>query len=146
MSRIYLTGVVSNWDDPFAWHDSMVEEWPEHEFVNPYTLNDFGLGDEEIYEHPDEIVEPALSAIEECDGMLVRWDDDAFLVGTAMEMKHAWEHGVPIVIWYDGWRENLSPWLLHTSRAQFADKNKSIRVLLGWLGNEGVFHDGPTPA
>ena len=134
MATIYLTGAVSDWDDPFQWHDELVEEYPDHEFINPYTLNDFDLGDDEVYERPAEVVEPALDAVASADGLLVRWDDDAFLVGSAMEIKHAFEHDVPVVIWYDGWRDNLSPWLLHTSRGNFDSREKSLKVLLAFVG------------
>lgn len=140
MATIYLTGAVSDWDDPFQWHDELQEEWPDQEFVNPYTLNDFELGDEEVYERPHEVVEPALDAVESADGLLVRWDDDAFLVGTAMEMKHAFEHDVPVVIWYDGWRDNLSPWLLHTSRGNFETKEKALKVLLSFVESTDSFN------
>lgn len=138
--QIYLTGAVSDWDDPFEWHDELADsdEYGHHDFVNPYTLNDFELGDDRIYEEPEKVVEPALDAVRESDGMLVYWDDDAFLVGTAMEMKEAFEHDVPIVIWYDGWRDNLSPWLLHTSKAQFDNREKALKVLLMFTGDESA--------
>lgn len=136
MVQIYLTGAVSSYDDPFEWHDNLAESDDYgHDFVNPYTLNSFDLGDEEIYERPHEIVEPALEAVEESDGLLVRWDDDAFLVGTSMEIKHAYEHGIPVVIWYDGYRDNLSPWLLEMSRGNFEDKEKALQVLLGFCSS-----------
>jgi hypothetical protein len=140
MPRIYLTGAVSDWDEPFKWHDELAEEWPEQDFINPYKLNDFELGDDEVYERPDEVVEPALDAVEESDGLLVRWDDDAFLVGTSMEVKHASEHGVPVVVWYDGWRDNLSPWLLHTIRGNFKDRDKSLKVLLALAASTDEFN------
>ena len=135
--KIYLTGAVSDFDDPFAWHDSLAEsdKWSDHDFINPYTLNDFELGDEAIYDSPERVVEPALEAVRDSDGMLVYWDDDAFLVGTAMEMKEAFDNDVPIVIWYDGWKDNLSPWLLHTSRGQFEEKKKALKVLLTFAGD-----------
>lgn len=135
MAKIYLTGAVSDWEDPFRWHDALVGSFPEHEFVNPYTLNDFELGDEEIYERPHEVVEPALGEVEDSDGLLVRWDDDAFLVGSAMEVKHAFDHDIPVVIWYDGWRDNLSPWLLHSSKGNFENKEKALKVLLAFCGD-----------
>jgi len=58
MAQIYLTGAVSDWDDPFRWHDELQNsfKWREHDFINPYTLNDFELGDEEIYNRPEEVV------------------------------------------------------------------------------------------
>lgn len=132
MTSIYLTGAVSDWDDPFRWHDELSEEWPDYEFINPYTLNEFELGDDEIYEQPEAVVEPALDAVESSDGMLVRWDDDAFLVGTVMEMRHAYVNDVPVAIWYDGWRDNLSPWLLYHSRGQFETRDKALKVVLSF--------------
>lgn len=134
---VYLTGAVTDWDDPFAWHDSLAEsdEWGEHDFINPYTLNEFELGDEGVYEHPDKVVNPALEEVAQADGMLVHWDDDAFLVGTAMEMKHAFDNDVPIVVWYEGWKDNLSPWILHTTKGQFEDKEKALKVLLTFSGS-----------
>lgn len=140
MTQIYLTGAVSDWDNPFQWHDQVKEEWDDQEFVNPYTLNDFELGDEEIYERPHEVVEPALDAVGESDGLLVRWDDDAFLVGTSMEIKHAYENDVPVVIWYDGYRDNLSPWLLEMSRGNFEDRDKSLKVLLSFVESTDSFN------
>jgi hypothetical protein len=140
MAEIYLTGVVSDWENPFQWHDELAEDWDDHEFVNPYDLNEFELGDEDIYDRPNEVVEPALSAVEDSDGVLVYWDDDVFLVGTAMEIKHAYEHGVPVVLWYDGYRDNLSPWLLETSRGNFEDRDKALKVLLSFVGGTNTFN------
>jgi len=142
MSKIYLTGAVSDFDDPFAWHDELAEsdDYSEHTFVNPYTLNDFELGDDEVYERPHEVVEPALNAVQNSDGVLVHWDDDAFLVGTAIEMWTAYQNDVPIVIWYDGYRDNLSPWLLYMSRGNWPEKDKCLRVLLTFAGDDNALH------
>jgi hypothetical protein len=140
MSQIYLTGAVSDWDEPFQWHDDVSESWSDHDFVNPYELNEFEVGDEEVYDRPHEVVEPALGAVETSDGMLVRWDDDAFLVGTAMEIKHAYDRGTPVVIWYDGWRDNLSPWLLNASLGVFEDRDKSFKVLISSVNSTDEFN------
>lgn len=141
--QIYLTGAVSDWDDPFAWHDELAEseQWEDVEFVNPYTLNDFELGDDEVYERPEEVVEPALEAVRESDGMLVHWDDDAFLVGTAIEMWVAYQHDVPIVVWYNGYRDNLSPWILYMTRGNWEHKETCLRVLLAFIGDKDVLHE-----
>jgi hypothetical protein len=143
MAKIYLTGAVTDFDDPFKWHDeiSESEKYSEHEFINPYTLNDFELGDDGIYEHPDRVVEPALDEVADADGMLVYWDDDVFLVGTSMEMKHAYENGVPIVLWYEGWKDNLSPWLLHTTKGHFEKREKALKVLLTFAGDGFVIKE-----
>ena len=140
--QIYLTGAVSDWDDPFAWQDELAESdfAEEHTFVNPYTLNDFDLGDEEIYDRPSEVVKPALEAVREADGMLVHWDDDAFLVGSVIEMWTAYENDVPVVIWYDGYRDNLSPWLLYMTRGNWEDKEAALRILLAFCGDRDALH------
>lgn len=139
MTKIYLSGAISSKDDPFAWHDEIVaEEWGDHEFINPYTLNEFEIGDDSIYEYPERVVEPALEEVRDCDGMFVHWDDDAFLIGTAMEIKEAYDNNIPIVIWYNGWRDNLSPWLLHTMKAQFEDREKALKVLLTFAGDNSA--------
>lgn len=142
MAQIYLTGAVSDWDEPFKWHDELQSSFKfrKHDFINPYEINNFDLGDEQIYDEPEKVVEPALDAVRESDGLLVRWDDDAFLVGTAMEMKEAYDNDIPIVIWYDGWRDNLSPWLLHTSKANFEDREKALRVLITFTGDTSALH------
>jgi hypothetical protein len=138
MKTIYLTGAVSSWEDPFEWHDQLIgsDDWNNVNFINPYEINEFELGDDAIYEEPEKVVEPALDSVQESDGLLVYWDDDAFLVGTAMEMKEAFDNDIPIVIWYDGWKDNLSPWLLHTTKGQFEQKEKALKVLLTFAGNK----------
>ena len=133
---IYLTGAVSDWDEPFAWHDELMDsnDWEDTEFVNPYTVNDFELGDDQIYEEPEKVVEPALDALVQSDGVLVRWDDDAFLVGTSIEMRVAKEHDIPVVVWYDGWRDDLSPWIQYHTKGSFENKEKALKVLLTFTG------------
>ena len=139
MTTIYLTGAISTEsDNPFAWHEDIMddERYAEQTFINPYDLNDFDLGDDGIYELPSEVVEPSLAAIEDIDGMLVRWNDDAFLIGTTMEILYARMQDVPVVIWYDGWKDNLSPWLLYTTRARFADRDRALEVLITFAGDD----------
>lgn len=139
MVEIYLTGAVSGWDDPFKWHDELVEEYPDHDFINPYTLNDFELGSDEVYERPHEVVEPAESAIENCDGMLVRWESDIFLTGSAMEVKHAADHDVPVIVWYDNGGDLRDVWLLEKTRGYFDSREKAMKVLLGFVDNQFTF-------
>jgi len=141
MAKIYLTGALSEWDEPFKWHDELdsADRWSSHEFVNPYTLNPFELGDEEVYESPEKVVEPALKEVEDCDGLLVRWDDSAFLTGTVMEVMEAYRNGVPAVIWYNGYKDNVSPWLQYHARASFGDKEKALQVLLGFAERDFTF-------
>jgi len=140
MAQIYLTGVVTDWDNPHEWHDDIRDEWPDHEFINGYEQNDFDYGDEDVYDRPSEVTEPALDAVESADGILCKWDDDAQLVGSAMEIKHAAERGIPVVIWYDGWRDNLTPWLLDNSRGVIDDRAKAMKVMLSFTAGTDAFN------
>ena len=141
MARIYLTGALSECKNPFEWQDSLQEsdKWDGHDFLNPYNLNEFSLGSEEVYKNPEGIVEPALEEVADCDGLLVKWNDDAFLVGTVMELMEAYRHDVPAVIWYDGYKDNLSPWLSYHTRGSFEEKEKALQVLLGFAERSFTF-------
>jgi hypothetical protein len=143
MVQVYLTGAVSDFDDPFAWHDDISNDsrFEHHTFINPYTLNDFELGDDDVYERPHEVVEPALEAVSESDAMLVHWDDDAFLVGTAMEIMQAYASDVPVVVWYQGWRDKLSPWILYHTRGTFEDLDTAVKVALTFGGDEYIIKE-----
>lgn len=138
MKEIYLTGAVSDFNDPFKWHREVEQEFTDHAFVNPYNLNDFELGDDEVYERPHEVVEPALEKVAGVDGMFVRWEEDANLVGTCMEIREAYQHDVPIVIWHLGRKSQLSPWLQYHTRASFKSREKALKVLLMWAGDKSV--------
>jgi hypothetical protein len=138
MKEIYLTGSVTNWDDPFKWHRNIEQEYTEHAFVNPYKLNDFELGDDAVYDRCDEVVEPAIERIGRVDGMLVRWEEDTTLVGTCMEIREAYQNDVPIVVWNLGRKSQLSPWLQYHTRAQFTSRDKALKALLMWAGDKSV--------
>lgn len=140
MSNIYLTGAVTDWDNPHQWHDELRSEWPDQEFTNGYEQNGFDYGDDEVYDRPSEVTEPALDAVESADGVFVRWDDDAFLVGSTVEIKHAYEHDIPVVILYDGWRDNLSPWLLDMTRGNVESREKAMKVLLSFTEGTDAFN------
>lgn len=136
MQQIYVTGGVSDWDDPIGWHRDAEQLFPNQAFINPWTLNNFGADDDGIYDRPHEIVGPAVDKVPDADGMLVKWEDDQNLVGSVIEMWVACQNDIPVVIWYDGWRDNLSPWLLYMSRGNFETLEKSLRVLLMILGED----------
>lgn len=137
MAEIYLTGAVENWKDPWAWQRDIRndDEFSDHKFINPYMLNKYGIGDDEVYERPEEVVEPALEKIEEVDGVLVRYDDEASLVGTAMEIKHAYQEGIPVVVWNVSESDKrVSPWLLYHTRYVEDGRDKALKCLLMYAG------------
>lgn len=135
MAEIYLTGAVSNWNDPFKWHREIKDEYDDHKFINPYMLNKYGLGDDEVYENPEEVVDPCIDKLEEVDGVLVRYDDESNLMGTAMEILHAYREGIPVVIWnVSDSDRRVSPWLLYHTRYVHEDRDKAMKCLLMYAG------------
>lgn len=135
MTEIYLTGAVTSWQDPWEWHREIKEEYDEHKFINPFMLNKYGIGDDEVYARPEEVVEPALEKIEEVDGMLIRYDDESNLMGSAMEILHAYRNGIPVVIWNVSESDRrVSPWLLYHTRHVETDRDQAMKCLLMYAG------------
>lgn len=118
-------------DDPFAWQDELIEKH-DHEFTNAYECNDF---DGDPYDHPEEVMEPALREVREADGLLVRWDDDAFLVGAVVYMKEAFDNDIPIVVWYDGYRDDMQIPLSYMMDSCHEDRQTAVKVLLALMGD-----------
>lgn len=140
MTQIYLTGAVStkdgepDWDDPYAWQHQLSDDYEDIDFIKPFYLTQYGFGDDEVYDHPEEIVEPALEKLEASDGLLVRYDEAAKLSGTYMEVRTAYQHGIPVVNWYVGERGNVSPWLLYHQAYQSEDRDQAMKTLLMLAG------------
>jgi len=133
---IHVTGALGDADEPFEWMDELEGKFPEHEFVNAFELNEHGLGAEEVYENPETVIEPAKENICESDGVLARWEEDVPLPGTDMEILYAWQHDVPVVVWYDGWRDDLPLWLNYHAKGSWAERNQCVSILLGLLGDD----------
>lgn len=137
MSKIFICGAVSDFDDPFAWQEEVaeIEEFQDHVFMNPYELSD---DVEDPYDNPADVMEPAVAAVKRCDGLLVRWEDDAFLAGAVVYMKVAFDNDIPVVIWYDGYRDKMQIPISWMMRSFHSDRDTAIRVLLALTGDTEV--------
>jgi len=136
---IYVTGAVDDYDDPHGpLIEDLSEKYPAVDWINPYDLNEFDMGDDGVYEEPEKIVEPAIGSLDTIDGMIVQWDDDAFLVGTVIEIWEAYKRNVPVAIVYDGWRDHLSPWLLYAHLGTYESTDTAVKVLLMLFDEDGV--------
>jgi len=133
---IHVTGALGDADEPFEWMDELEGKFPEHEFVNAFELNEHDLGAEEVYENPDTVIEPSKKNIEGADGVLARWEEDVPLPGTDMEILYAWQHDVPVVVWYDGWRDDLPLWLNYHTKGSWSERDQCVAILLGLLGDD----------
>lgn len=102
MGKVYLSGKTTDFDNPIGWHEELQEKYSDHDFINPYSVNDVEVGSGEAYDSPEKIYEPAMEEIQTCDGMLVKWDSDIFLPGTVCEIKEAFDNDIPIVVQDDG--------------------------------------------
>lgn len=141
MATIYLTGALSDYDDPFEWMDELQASQfaDDNEFVNPYMLNDLEFGDDEVYRNPQKVVEPAVSCVrDEADALLLRWEDDVFLPGSTIEAWEAHENGVPVVIWYEGYRDDLQVWLNYVKSFRTEDRETAVRVALSKAGDDSA--------
>lgn len=139
MVKIFVAGAVSDYDDPFAWQKNVVSD--DHTVTNAYQSHDF---DGNVYKYPGKVMEPALSEVREADVLLVRWEDDVFLPGAVTYMKEADDNDIPIVVWYEGTRDNLQipvEWMAKTIRS---DKTTAVRVAIALAGDESAISPPPT--
>ena len=138
--KLFCTGAVTDWDDPLGWHDEVREEYTDHEVLNPYELGDDDL---DIYKHPERVMEPAVEAVTESDGVIAHWDDGVNLPGSVVYMREAMREGIPVVVWYSGSRptNEVSPAIKWLSQKRiYPEREKSIDVLLALGGDTTRFH------
>ncbi|AGM11382.1 hypothetical protein M199_gp052 [Halogranum tailed virus 1] len=129
---------ATTYDDPFGWQEDVSDEYPDYDFINPYQIGD---DVDDPYDNPDEIMEPVVDKMKDVDGLLVSWQDDAFLVGAVVYMYEAFKRDIPIVIWYQGKRDKMQiplSWMMHSYHS---DRDTAIRVLLARLGDKSVLVD-----
>lgn len=134
MSVIFVCG-ATEYDDPFAWQDEVAELdiCENHVFFNPYEVSP---DIDDPYGNPEQIMEPNLSFVEDsADGLLVSWQDNAFLAAAVMYMQKAYEKGIPIVIWYQGSRDTMQIPLSYMATSFHSDRETALRVLLAKLGD-----------
>lgn len=135
MARVLLCGAVSDYDNPFDWQEEVGGEYDDHDFVNPYQIGD---DYDDAYDHADEIMNGVVDELSDVDGVLVRWEDDAFLVGAVVYMREMHRRGKPVVIWYDGVRDTMQIPLQWMMDSQHSDRDTAIRVLLGLCGDTSI--------
>lgn len=112
--RCYLAGAIQHDNDPHRWRDELIGSNNKRniEFINPLDL----VPEEEAGEaEPERIVREDLTAIDNCDTLIVRWKPEVPKAGTPMEMMYAAGREIPIVTWYEGPMEDLSPWVRYFS-------------------------------
>lgn len=141
MSKILICGAIDNFDNPFSWQGDLEEDEPfsRHEFVNPYDIGD---DVEDPYANPEKIMEPVVEQVTDAvDGVLVSWEDDAFLVGAVVYMREAHRRGIPVVLWYQGSRDKMQIPISWMTRSYHQDRDTAIRVLLSLTGDTDALLD-----
>lgn len=123
----YLAGAIQHDPNPERWRNEVIESNNINniEFINPLDIEDA--------DHPDttveDIVEGDLAAIRNSDALLVRWKKDIPKAGTPMEMVIANGWDIPVVTWYEGELDELSPWIKYFSSKIIDKGSESSKVL-----------------
>lgn len=104
----YLAGPIHHDSDPDRWRNELIGSNTKNnvELINPLDIEPPGGN-----ATPEEIVKGDLEAIDRSDAILVRWKTGIETAGTPMEMMYAAGRDIPIVVWYEGIPQDLSPWV-----------------------------------
>ena len=120
---IYLGGAINDVEDPHSWRDEIKAEYPHQSvrFLDPLDRFDATASEIKIVDPPadgpnevtpKEIVHGDLELLSETDGLFVRWQTDCQMAGTPMEIAYCHRaYKIPIVVWFEGEIEDLSPWV-----------------------------------
>lgn len=123
---IYLSGHVDYVEDAEEWRNAIKRQWyndPDIDFIDPVEKFPKYDGNEQ------EVVWWCINQAVVCDGMLVKWDNETLTVGTIMEITIAFMFHNPIIIWYEGPTNELSPFLEVFSTAIYNESDNCIRQL-----------------
>lgn len=119
--RIYLAGGINglNDDEVFAWRRRAASILsPLYVILDPSEHDFRGIEETSV----DEIVGGDIAEIASSNLLLVRAERPSW--GTAIELRIAWELGVPAVVWGAG--DRPSPWLVFHSVAQCTTLDDAI--------------------
>ena len=94
--RIYLAGNMTDPHiDAVSWRQQVKKSLPEYEFIDPTELPSNIHISQVNY-----IVERDLRYVRESDLVLAElYNEHAQYVGTSMEIREAYIHGIPIIVW-----------------------------------------------
>lgn len=121
IKKVYLAGPIAGVEDPMSWRRLAEKKLPiDWQAINPLLIETQGM-------KPHQLVATDLRAVLQCRAILAKVTQPSW--GTAMELFHATQNGIPVVGW--GHPNVPSPWLLHCCRAIFAD----LQQVMKWLGD-----------
>lgn len=114
--RIYLAGAMSDisFEESNIWRDTTMDYFNKLECnyniksINPNDYYNFLIN---AHTTEKEIVRFDLHKVRTCDLVMVNLNGKS--IGTAMELQHAMDHGIPIIGYKDDC-EFLHPWLDYT--------------------------------
>ncbi|EMA47623.1 hypothetical protein [Halococcus saccharolyticus] len=129
MTTIYLAGPIENaveGDGGSGWRIEAETQHPRADFKNPLDKYDASVDDVIVTESEDGIPLPEFARgcyitdadlvagdkelIDESDALLAR-EELVVSRGTPMEVHRAYTDGMPVAIWFEGERDDLSPWM-----------------------------------
>lgn len=130
----YLAGSGCNAAWAYKWRGDVCTMLPDITWYNPFRGKDLDAHRSgKIKYNPNEIVTRDLRDIEKCDIIIAEYMvKDYPYIGTSMEVKHAGDRNIPVVIWSDilGWH----PWLQKYSVAVFPILEECCDYIRGYWG------------
>lgn len=124
--NVYLSGHVDETEEPWLWRNNIKEIYETDstlEFIDPV---------EKFPEYDDnerEVVWWCINQAVLCDGLFVKWDNETLTVGTIIEITFAYIFHNPIVIWYEGLEDDISPFLDELSNGVYKISETSMTQL-----------------
>jgi nucleoside 2-deoxyribosyltransferase len=129
--RIYLAGAMSDisFEESEAWR-STAKEWLESRecayHVAAINPNDYYNFLEVKHKTEKEILRFDLHKVRTSNLILVNLNGKS--IGTAMELQHAYDNGIPIIGFKDD-DEELHPWLDYVCDRVFVELDKAIKYI-----------------
>lgn len=109
--RVYMAGPIQHaGDHGKGWRERVKQRYDDIEWVDP--IDKYDSTDEAAEWESEKIVEEDIKLINSCDALLVHWEEVA-TCGTPMEIRHAFERSMPIVVQTTVPQDDLSPWLTY---------------------------------
>jgi len=127
MTRIYLSGPISEGEHPHEWRDAISSEWSDPEWINPFKLHN--IPDDELSDRVQEIINQNMTEIAESDAVLLRRIENYNLCGASMEAREAFTVDVPVIVWNAG--ESEVPLFLkgHATKV-YSDRESSVEAVV----------------
>lgn len=114
--RVYMAGPIRNVpvEDAHGKREDLQADFPDIDWQNPLDNVDLSTGNITVVRKhgsdgdvagetitSEQVIEDDKELLESSDAVLAWFPPEVRSVGTSMEVIHAYEHDIPVVVWYD---------------------------------------------